>query len=266
MIFSAWLVAATLALLAGQQQALTPESDTAAVERGQRLLVDQCSFCHGANARGGSSGPDLTRSTLVQEDEGGKQLGDFLAAGRPDKGMPRFDLTRAQSADLAAFLHSAIYLNANRRLYKILDIVVGDAAKGEAYFNGAGQCRTCHSPTGDLKTVGGKYEPAALQNRMLLPRGRSEGQPPAPLYTDATAIKATVTMPTGESFSGGVVRVTDFEVSIYDSKTSRIRTWIRSGDTPKVVVTDPLQAHVDQLAKWTDETMHDMTAYLTRLK
>ena len=44
--------------------------------------------------------------------------------------MPKFDLPRAQVADLAAFLHAAIYLNSNRRLYKILDIVVGDAKAG----------------------------------------------------------------------------------------------------------------------------------------
>ena len=153
----------------------TPPTDPAAVERGQKLLVDQCGFCHGANARGGSGGPDLTRSTLVQTDEDGKQLGEFLAAGRPDKGMPKFDLPRAQVSDLAAFLHSAIYLNSNRRLYKILDIVVGDPKAGEAYFNGAGRCSTCHSPTGDLKGVGAKYEPATLQGRLLLPRGRERG-------------------------------------------------------------------------------------------
>src|SRR5580765_8595733 len=129
-----------------QQQALTPVTDTAAVERGQKLLVDQCGFCHGANARGGSGGPDLTRSTLVQTDEEGKQLGEFLAAGRPDKGMPKFDLPRAQLSDLAAFLHAAIYANSNRRLYKILDIVVGDAKAGQAAF--ATRCSACHSPTG----------------------------------------------------------------------------------------------------------------------
>ena len=140
-----------------QQQALTPVTDQAAVDRGKALLVEQCGFCHGANARGGSGGPDLTRSVIVQEDEGGKQLGAFLRVGRPDRGMPKFDLPDAQMADLAAFLHSAIYLNANRRLYKILDILVGDPKAGEAYFNGAGRCSSCHSPTGDLKGVGAKY-------------------------------------------------------------------------------------------------------------
>ncbi len=35
---------------------------------------------------------------------------------------------------------------------------------------------------------------------------------------------------------------------------------------PKVVVTDPLQAHFDLLPKWTDTDMHNMTAYLATLK
>jgi hypothetical protein len=33
-----------------------------------------------------------------------------------------------------------------------------------------------------------------------------------------------------------------------------------------VVLTDPLQAHVDMWRKWTDEGIHDMTAYLATLK
>ena len=253
---------------AAQQQALTPVTDTAAVERGQQLLVAQCGFCHGANARGGSGGPDLTRSTLVQADEGGKQLGEFLATGRPDKGMPKFDMPQAQVSDLASFLHSAIYQNSNRRLYKILDIVVGDAGAGEAYFNGAGRCSSCHSPSKDLKGVGAKYEPAALQGRLLLPRGRerSPGSPPVPLYTDPTALTVTVTPPSGEPVSGGLVRLTDFEVTLYDAGAGHMRSWLRNGDTPKVVVVDPLQAHMDHLSKWTDADMHNMTAYLASLK
>jgi mono/diheme cytochrome c family protein len=205
---------------------------------------------------------------LVLEDENGKQLGEFLHEGRPDRGMPKFDLADAQNADLAAFLHAAIYLNSNRRLYKILDIVVGDAKAGEAYFNGAGRCSTCHSTTGDLKGVGAKYEPATLQGRLLLPRGRERGAagPPAPLYAEPTAIKAAVTLSSGETASGGLVRLTDFEVTIYDAASGRTRSWLRAGEVPTVVVTDPLQAHVDHLPKWTDAGMHNMTAYLAGLK
>src|SRR6266700_3333452 len=103
-----------------------PQFDEEAVKRGQELLVAQCGFCHGSNARGGSSGPDLTRSPIVQDDENGKQIGEFLRAGRPDRGMPKFDLTEAQISDVATFLHSTIYLAANRRLYQILDILTGD--------------------------------------------------------------------------------------------------------------------------------------------
>ena len=253
---------------AAQQQALTPVVDTGAVERGQKLLVDQCGFCHGANARGGSGGPDLTRSALVQTDEDGKQLAELLAAGRPDKGMPKFDMARAQVSDLAAFLRAAIYANSNRRLYKILDIVVGDAKAGETYFNGAGRCRSCHSPMGDLKGVGAKYEPATLQGRLLLPRGRERapGSPAVPMYADPTALRVTVTPPSGEPVTGGLVRLTDFEVTLYDAGAGRTRSWLRSGETPKVTVTDPLQAHVDHLTKWTDTEMHNMTAYLAGLK
>jgi cytochrome c oxidase cbb3-type subunit III len=251
-----------------QQQALAPPGDPAAVERGQRLHVQECGFCHGANARGGSTGPDLTRSALVQNDENGRQLGEFLQAGRPDRGMPRFDMPPAQVADLAAFLHAAIYLNANRRLYKILDILVGDPKAGEAYFAGAGRCTTCHSPAGDLKDVGAKYEPVALQGRLLLPRGRvvPPGATPDPLYAQPTAIRATVTTRAGESASGGLVRMTDFEITIYDPASGAMRSWLRNGDDPKVALADPLQAHLDQLTKWTDTEMHNMTAYLASLK
>ena len=247
-----------------QQQALTAPGDKAAVDRGQAVLTEQCGFCHGANARGGSGGPDLTRSALVQEDENGKQLGEFLHAGRPDRGMPKFDLPDAQLADLAAFLHAQIYLASNRRLYKILDVLVGDARAGQAFFNGAGKCSACHSPTGDLKGVGSKYDPVALQGRIVYPR--RGGVPGSPAYEDKSAVRATITPSSGAAVTGAIVRLTDFEVTIFDAATGQMRSWLRSGDTPKVVVTDPLQAHMDQLMKWTDTDMHNMTAYLASLK
>lgn len=243
--------------------------DEAAVQRGRELHVARCGFCHGSNARGGSSGPDLTRSALVQEDENGKQLGEFLRVGRPDKNMPKFELTEQELTDLATFLHATIYSIGNRRTYQILDIVTGDPKAGAVFFTGAGRCRTCHSPDGDLKGIGAKYEPAVLQGRILLPRGRERPGPPGrgPLpHTEPNAVKATVSVPSGEAFTGALVRLTDFDVTIYDPSTKQTRSWLRKDDLPQVVLTDPLQGHVDLLRRWTDRDMHNVTAYLASLK
>ena len=258
--------------LAAQQAApritaADPQFDQASVDRGQQTFVNQCGFCHGSNARGGSSGPDLTRSELVQSDEGGKQFGEFLRAGRPDKGMPGFEqLSRDEVLDVATFLHAAIYLNANRRLYQVLNIVTGDAKAGAAFFNGTGKCSSCHQTTGDLKGIGAKYEPVALQQKFLMPRGGRGDGPPRPAYLDRNAVRVSVTLPSKQVVKGVLVRLTDFDVTLYDPETSQTRSFVRNGDTPKVDVVDPLQAHLDMWPKWTDADIHNMTAYLVGLK
>src|SRR3989442_2336371 len=92
-IFALFVVAAVAP--AAQQQALTPPADPAAVERGQQLMTSQCGFCHGSNARGGSSGPDLTRSEIGPTDENGKPVGQFLPLGPAAQSIPRVDLPDA---------------------------------------------------------------------------------------------------------------------------------------------------------------------------
>jgi cytochrome c oxidase cbb3-type subunit III len=250
-----------------------PKYDPEAVERGRQIQVQHCGFCHGSNARGGQQGPDLTRSALVQSDEGGKQLGAFLKVGRPEKNMPAFpNLPEKDVQDLATFLHFTIEAVSARGQYKILDILVGDAKKGQAYFNGAGGCAKCHSPTGDLQGVATRFpEPVQLQQRLLMPRGRrrgpaADGQKPTPPFLEKTAVQATVTWPNGETLVGPLVGLTDFEVIVYDAADARSRTILRHDGVPKVELRDPLQAHLDLLRKWKDEDIHNMTAYLTTLK
>ena len=243
--------------------------DPAAVERGRQLQVQLCGFCHGSNARGGQQGPDLTRSALVQSDENGKQLGAFLKVGRPELKMPPFALPESDVLDLATFLHATIQAVSDRGQYKILDIVTGDAKAGKAYFDGAGKCATCHSVTGDLKGVGATYDPTTLQGRLVMPRGRSRRGPRAqgpPPFLDPNAVKATVTFANGESFTGALIRVTDFDVSIFDPGSQQTRIWLRTNGVPSVTLSDPLQAHVDMLRGWKDADIHNLTAYLVTLK
>src|SRR5258707_824802 len=49
-----------------------PPADPAVVERGKALYGVNCQFCHGADTRGGDSGPSLLRSQFVQEDQNGE--------------------------------------------------------------------------------------------------------------------------------------------------------------------------------------------------
>src|SRR5262245_59180766 len=57
---------------------------------GEGLFAAQCGFCHGRDATGGQSGPDLTDSDLVEADVNGDKIGPVVKGGRPEKGMPPF--------------------------------------------------------------------------------------------------------------------------------------------------------------------------------
>ncbi len=240
---------------------LGPAPDPVAAERGEKLYAPNCAFCHGAKANG-AEGPDLVRSALVLHDEKGELIGPVLLKGRPEKGMPAFaSFTDTQASDIAAFLHMRIELAANRGLYKVLDVVTGNAQAGEAYFNGAGQCKNCHSATGDLAHIAAKFSPPDLQAQFLYPGAstRFDGS-----GARATPAKVTVTLPSGEKVAGTLKRMDDFNVSLYDS-SGNYRAWPR-GNGLKVEVEDRLVAHRKMLDTYADADIHNLLAYLVTLK
>lgn len=232
--------------------------DPVAAKRGEPLYAAHCAFCHGPKARG-AEGPNLIRSMLVLHDEGGKQIGPYLLKGNPEKGMPAFaTLTESQTYDLAQFLHMQVELTANRGLYQRLNVVTGDARKGAEFFNGAGKCNTCHAVTGDLAGIGSRLPPDAIQNRFLWPGGGGFGAAPP-------VRKVTVTLPDGQQITGVARRLDDFYVSLYDEQ-GNFHAWSRTDNKIKVELEDRLQAHRQLLAVYTDEIMHNLTAYLMTLK
>ena len=235
---------------------LGPAPDAAASARGEKLYAPSCGFCHGDKARG-ASGPNLVRSEVVLHDEKGELIGPVVSQGRAEKGMPAFaSFTKEQLYDIAQFLHMQVELVANRGSYKRLNVVTGDAKAGEAYFNGAGGCKNCHSPTGDLAKIGSRMQPDQLQTRFVWPGGGGRGGAGSP-------VKATVTLPSGESITGTVKRQDDFDISMYDAQ-GNYHSWPRN--SVKVQVEDKLAAHRELLAKYTDQDMHNLTAYLVTLK
>ncbi len=237
-----------------------PKSDPASIARGRETFVGACGFCHGSNAKGGEKGPDLLRSVIVLDDEQGKAIGPVILRGRPDKGMPRFPYSPQQILDISNFLHDAIGHAADRDSYKILNIVTGDAKLGQAYFGG--HCVSCHSVTKDLKGIGARYEPVTLQGKFLQPDSTwTEGTPPHPV----NAFSVTVTLPTGESFTGVPLNYDDFNVALREPGGA-YRSFKRGKDGPRVEIHNRLQFHLDLLMHISDAEIHNLTAYLVTLK
>ena len=236
--------------------------DPAAVERGRQLFVPTCGFCHGADARG-RSGPDLVRSTIVLHDVKGNLIGQVVRNGRPKQGMPAFSLSPEQIADIAAFLHSKTHGAANRFTYVISGLLSGDAKAGEAFFNGAGKCNTCHSPQTDLAHIASKYDPVKLQSRLLSPSSPDYPESFTGKSKPRAAIEVTVRLPSGESISGTLVDSDAFDVELIDANG-----WYHSYPRARIQleIRDPLQFHREMLPNYTDREMHNMLAYLETLK
>ncbi len=250
------------AAIAGSKQ------DPAAYERGGKVFTTYCAGCHGASGRGGPGAPDLIRSLLVLDDEKGILIAPVIREGRPDKGMPRLGLSEPQISDVVAWLHVQTYAAGHRTTYEFRDVVTGDAKKGETYFRTTGGCAGCHSTTGDLAGIAKKYDPFSLQSRWLQPRNaRRSGGKGADPSGAADKMKPTVavTLPSGQSFAGVLDHIDDFAVSLRDAN-GQFRSFTRDGDSPVVVVSDPLAAHARLLRQYTDADIHNVTAYLVTLK
>jgi mono/diheme cytochrome c family protein/small nuclear ribonucleoprotein (snRNP)-like protein len=240
--------------------------DPQAVKRGQALFVSTCGFCHGTNANGGETGPDLVRSVLVLHDQGtGKEIGPVIHNGRPGKGMPSFtNLSDAQIKDIAAFLLSRSQAAANRGGYQIQNIVTGDPKQGEAYFTA--HCASCHSATGDLAHVAAKYDPVALQSRFLYPRTEHWPGMPGPPPNPRAQKTVTVTLPSGQTYSGKLERVDDFSVALTEP-SGEYHSWLFDAEKGmNVQVHDPLKEHAELLRQYTNADMHNILAYLETMK
>jgi cytochrome c oxidase cbb3-type subunit III len=230
------------------------------VRAGAPLFAAQCGFCHGRDATGGQTGPDLTRSPLVAEDVRGDKIGPVVRSGRPEKGMPPFNLGDADLAAIVAFIHDqkgkSDLQQGGRRGVDLSDLQTGDAKAGQTFFNGAGGCAKCHSPSGDLADVAVRLKGLELLQRMLYPSGRGDdGQ--------SKSIKAVVTLPSGETVSGRLAYRDEFTLALKDAD-GWYRSW-RTSDV-KFTIDDPLEAHAALLPKYTDADMHNVLAYLQTLQ
>jgi cytochrome c oxidase cbb3-type subunit III len=245
-------------------------ADPAIIARGKTLYEINCRACHGADLRGGDiGGPNLLRSQLVLNDQHGELIVPVVKNGRQNPGMPPMPALPLGEEDvkaIAEFIHSVAFTMQGQGSPPPgeeveLNIVVGDAKAGEAYF--ASRCASCHSASGDLKGIGDRIaNPLQLQNTWITGgggRGRGAGGPVS------RPVTVSVVQQDGSKIEGRLVRIDDFYV-VVGLESGMVRTVRRFGDTPKVTITDPLEGHRKLLTAYTDKDIHDVTAYLVTLK
>jgi cytochrome c oxidase cbb3-type subunit 3 len=257
-----------------------PPGDPAVVARGKTLFETTCAFCHGRDLRGGDGGgPNLLRSLLVLGDTAGEAIIPVVRNGRLDKTppMPPVPLPDADMKAIAEYIHSIAALSPRQGMPPPTDaapelqVLVGDATVGEAYF--AEKCASCHSTTGDLKGIATRVADAkTLQNLWVSGGttngrggGRGRGRGAGRGAPNPRAITVTVTTRAGDTVKGRLDRIDDFFVSVVLDDGS-IRSFTRMGTVPKVELHDPLAPHRALLGTLTDKNMHDVTAYLATLK
>ena len=134
--------------------------------------------CAVATSAGRTSSARRSRSN----DQDGELIGPVITGGRQTPGLPAMPPLALPPDDLkaiAAYVHSVqatmqrAGIAASGPARPALNILVGDAAAGQAYFNA--NCSACHSPTGDLQGIGAPRPiPMQLQN-LWVGGGRGRG-------------------------------------------------------------------------------------------
>jgi cytochrome c oxidase cbb3-type subunit 3 len=208
----------------------------------------------------------------VLGDQAGELILPIVRGARASKGMPALNVPDEDVKAVAAFLHSLLASGGRQGAPPPSDapppnIVVGDAAAGKTYF--AARCSACHSVTGDLQGIATRVpDPKTLQNLWVSGGmaaggrgGRRGGAPPS----DTSAPKVMITLGPGQTLQGQLLHIDDFIIT-FVQPNGLVRSVRREGDRPAVVVEDPLKAHRDLLAVYTEKDIHDVTAYLVSVK
>ena len=244
-----------------------PPGDTSLIARGKTLYEIHCRLCHGPDLRGGEQGgSNLLRSAVALNDQSGELLQPVIREGRKNPGlpsMPAIDLSNDDIRAIAEYVHSVLAMGQRQGGPPpgppvVLNLLVGDANAGRAYFEA--KCGACHSATGDLRGIGSRIaSPMQLQNTWVAGGAGARGG-------GNTPVTATVTLRTGQKFEGRVIRSDDFIIALaLENGTSR--SFRRDGDeVPKVEIHNPREGHLKLLPVYTDQDIHNVTAYLVTLK
>lgn len=222
------------------------------VAAGSRLYSSQCSLCHGVNGDG-VAGIDLRRGQFrraVSDDD----LMRVIASGVPGSGMPAFgNLPAAEIGTLVAFIRAGFDPSG-------MAVKIGSPARGQALFEGKGNCSSCHRVNGvgsrvapDLSDVGAVRPPASLQRSLLNPSSQM-----MPINRPVRIVTRD-----GQTVQGRRLNEDTYTVQIIDSN-EQLRSFTKSELRQFEVSTTSTMPPASRLLS--SEEIADVIGYLLSLK
>jgi putative heme-binding domain-containing protein len=221
------------------------------IERGARLYAGQCALCHGPNGDL-ISAVDLRRGrfrkAITDED-----LARVIRGGLPDAGMPAFTFQPPEMDGLVAFIRAGFDLTGTA-------VKVGDAARGQALYDGKGGCGSCHRVNGkgprsapDLSDVGAIRSPAALQRSL-----RDPSSAMLPINRPVRAVTKD-----GRTIRGRRLNEDTYSVQLIDDQERLVSLMKADLREYEVGTTSPMPSFAKT---FNGDELADLVAYLLTLK
>jgi cytochrome c oxidase cbb3-type subunit 3 len=222
------------------------------VQMGGRLFRQQCGRCHGRDAKGGESGPDLASGLRSASTDAG--LFRVVREGIPNTQM--IGISR-NATDQSVWMVVSYLKSLNDTAEVDLP---GNAAAGRQLFNGKGNCASCHMVSGqggrrgpELTQVGNRRDPDELVSDLTTP-----GEDVAPRWWTMRVTREDGSRVEGLRMNEDTftLRLMDEDENLWSFSKGRVRSYerIETSIMPSVVGT------------LTTSEVDDLVAYLFSLR
>ena len=229
------------------------------IQGGSRIYTAQCAACHGPN--GDNVVKVDLRSGKFSRASSDDDLRKLITTGVSGTAMPPFAFDPAQLNMIVAYMRNMRDFNSNPDSHTGSHTVkVGEALRGQAVFEGKGQCLTCHRVNGkgsragpDLSDIGGNRTAELLERSLLDPNASI---PPANRFVRAVTRD-------GKTVRGRRLNEDSYTVQIMDEQERLVSLVKADLREYTVIKTSAMPSYRDTLSS--DERA-DVVAYLLSLK
>jgi putative heme-binding domain-containing protein len=240
---------APVVLAQGQDRA--PVYYPADIQYGATIFANQCTACHGTS---GDLIPGVNfRAGIFKRVVSDNDLRATITTGVPGTAMQPFAFGAAELTGIVSYLRNMSSAEAQGAM-------IGNAARGQALFSGAGSCATCHAINGkgprvapDLGDIG-TLRTADLLHRKLV-------DPAANLLPVNRSVRAVTRE--GKTINGRRLNEDTYTVQLIDEQEHLVSLTKADLREFTVLKTTPMPSYKD---KFNAQELADLEAYLLSLK